>query len=111
MELLMEEKGNVMDNYLFNLKLTVSKNCINNIMSRCIDLHYLMYYRYDLHCGMSGDWSGEVSWFVSPLSLSQLCQPDHKKQFIKNLSSNSESKTNDKFLTTTAIFFYINKKF
>ena len=43
------------------------KNQIKN------DLHYLMYYRYDLHCGMSGDWTGEASWFVPPLSLSQLC--------------------------------------
>ena len=23
-----------------------------------------------------------VSWLVSPLPLSQLCQPDHKKQFL-----------------------------
>ena len=42
-------------------------------MSCCTDLHYLMYYRYDLHCGMSGDWTGEASWFVPPLSYSQFC--------------------------------------
>ena len=82
-------------------------------MSRCIDLHYLLYYRYDLHCGMSEDWSYEVSWFVPHMSLSQLCHPDHKKQFIKKLLSKLEygiSKTKDNFLTTTAIIFYINNK-
>ena len=77
-------------------------------MSCCVDLHYLLDYRCDLHCGMSGDWSGEFSWFVPPLALSQLCQRDHKKQFIKKSLSNSEyriSKTKDTFLTTTVILF------
>ena len=65
-----------------------------------------------LHCRMSGDWSGEISWFVPPLSLSQLCQIDHKKQFIKNLSNSEDgiSKTKEKFLTTTLITFFINNK-
>ena len=79
-------------------------------MSCCLDLHYLLYYGYDLHCDMSRDWSGEASRFVPPLSLSQLCQPD---QFIENLLSNSEcgiSKTKEKFLTTTVIIFFINNK-
>ena len=70
-----------MDKYLLNLKFTVSN------------------YRFDLHCGMSADCGREISWFVPPLSLSQLCKPDHKKQFINKLLSNSkyrisETKTN-----------------
>ena len=28
------------------------KNQIKNVMSCCIDLHYLLYDRYDLRCGM-----------------------------------------------------------
>ena len=82
-------------------------------MSCFIDLHYLVYYRYNLHCCMSEDWSGEVSWFITLLHLSQLCQRDHKKQFIKKSLSNSEyriSKTKDKFLTTAVIIFFINNK-
>ena len=79
---------------------------------RNIDIHwYLLYYRNDLNCAMSGDWNGEISWFVPPLSLSQLCQPNHKKQFIKKLLSNSEcgiSKTN--FLTTRQLFSLIITK-
>ena len=48
-------------------------------------LHWFALNWYDLHCDMSEDWSGEVSWFVLPLSLSQLCQPDQKKNnFLKN---------------------------
>ena len=62
---------------------------------------------------MSGYGSGEVSWFVPPFSLSQLCQSDHKKEFIKEFLSNSEhgiSKTRDKFLTTTVIIPFNNNK-
>ena len=66
-------------------KIYSVENRIKNIMSCCIDLHYLLYYLYDFHCGMSGDWSDEVFWLVSPLSLSQSCQPDHKKQFIRKI--------------------------
>ena len=47
------------------------------------------------------------------LCLSQLCQPDYKKQFIKKLLPNSEhgiSKTKDKFLSTMVIIFFINNK-
>ena len=42
MKLLMQIKGKVKDNYLFNLKLTVN-NRIKNVMSCCIDLHYLLH--------------------------------------------------------------------
>ena len=62
---------------------------------------------------MSGDQSGQGSWFVSPLFLSRLCQPIYRKQFIKKLLSNLEygiSKTKDKFLTTTVIIFFIINK-
>ena len=62
---------------------------------------------YLLYC------QGEVFWFVPSLSLSQLCQPDHKKQFIEKLLSNSEygiSKTKDKFLNTKVIIFFFNSK-
>ena len=100
--MLMENKEKVMDNYLLNLQFQVSS---------CIDLHYFVYYSFDLRCAMSGDWGGDVSWFVPPLSLFQLCQPDHKKQFIKKLLSNWVywiSKTKDKFLTTTVIVSFIN---
>ena len=82
-------------------------------MSCCIDLHYLLYYQYDLHCYISGDRGGEVSWFAPPLPLFQLCQPDHKKQFIKKLLSNLEYgifKVKGKFLNTTVIIFFINNK-
>ena len=56
-------------------------------MSRCVDLHCdcaFFVLRFDLHCDMSGDWGSNVFKFVLPLPLSQLCQPDRKKQFIKN---------------------------
>ena len=112
MKLPMDNKGKVVDNYLFNLKLIV-KSRIKTVMSCCIDLHYLLYYRYDLHCGMSGDWSGEVSLFVPLLSFSQLSQPDNKKQFIKKLISNLEYrifKMKNKFLTTTVIIFFNSNK-
>ena len=104
---------NIYGQPFIQLKIHSVKNRIKNIMSCYIDLYYLLYYWYDLHCDMSGDWSGEVSWFVPPLSFSQLCQPDHKKQFIKKLLSDSHyqiSKTNEKFLTTTVIIFFINNK-
>ena len=114
MELLMENKGKVMDNYLSNLKFTLPKTGLKMLChAALICTIYCISCRYDLHCDMSGDWNGEVSWFVPPLSLSQSCQPDHKKQFIKKLLSNLEyviSKTKDKFLTTTVIIFYINIK-
>ena len=60
MGLLIENKEKVMDNYLLNLKF---------IVSFCIDLPYFLYYRIDLHCGVSGDWGGKVSRFV-PLLVS-----------------------------------------
>ena len=78
-----------------------------------VDLHYLLYYRNNLHCDMPEDWNGEISLFVPSLLFSQLCQPDQKKQFIKKLLSNSEygiSETKDKFPTTTAIIFFNNSK-
>ena len=43
---------------------------------------------------MSGKLNGEVFWFLSPLSLSQLSQPDRKKQFITSLLSKSYAITN-----------------
>ena len=48
-------------------------------MSCCIDFHYWLYYRDDFHpmC-MSGNLSDEISWFLSPLSLSQFYKPDLK---------------------------------
>ena len=93
MELLIENiknKGKVMDKCLFNQNSQCDKSRIKNIMSCCTDLQYLLYYWYDLHSGMSGDQIGENSWFVSHLSLSQFCQPDHKKLFNKKLLSNLE---------------------
>ena len=104
---------NIYGQPFIQLKIHSVKNRIKNIMSCYIDLYYLLYYWYDLHCDMSGDWSGEVSWFVPPLSFSQLCRPDNKKQFIKKLLSDSDyqiSKANEKFLTTTVIIFFINNK-
>ena len=76
---------------------------------------YLLYYRYDLHCGMSGDQSGQFSWLVLPLPLSQLCQTDHKKLFNKKLLPNLEyetkdNQTKDNFFTTTVINLFINNK-
>ena len=58
---------------------------------------------------MSGDQSGEVSWFVSPLPLSQLCQPEHTKLFNKKLLSNLEyeiSKQKTIFYHHGNYFFY-----
>ena len=57
---------------------------------------------------MSGDQSGQFSWLVSPLPLSQLCQTDHKKLFNKKLLSNLEyeiSKQKTIFLTIFFFFF------
>ena len=52
MELLMENKGKIMNNYLFNLKFTVSKTGLN--MLHWFELYFL-YYRYHLHYGISGN--------------------------------------------------------
>ena len=55
----------------------------------------------------------DVSRFFPPLPLSQFCQTDCKKQFIKNLLSNSAygiSKTKDKFITTTINTLFIHNK-
>ena len=79
-------------------------------MSCCIDLHYFLYFRYDLHCDMSGI---EVVTFLGSFHLSQLCQPDHKLPFSKKILSDLGyriPKIKDKFLTTTVIIFFINKK-
>ena len=76
---------------IYSIKIdSVIKTCIKIIMSCWIDLHYSLYYRYDSHCDMSGDQSGEVSWLFWPLPLSQLCQPEHKKLFNKKIPSNLE---------------------
>ena len=93
-ELPMENKGMFMVNY--STKNSQCQEKIKNIMSCCIDLHYLhtvnsanqcnltYLYRYDLRINMSRYWSGDLSWFVPSLYLFQLCQPDHKNQLIKN---------------------------
>ena len=52
MELLTENTGKVMDSYLFNQKFTVSKTGLKIL---CHVALILLYYRYDLHCDMSGD--------------------------------------------------------
>ena len=41
----MENNEKVMDDYLFNLKFTVSKTTV----SCCIDFHYSLYYEDNLH--------------------------------------------------------------
>ena len=61
----MENKEIVMDNYLFNLKFTVSRKCYGLKMLCHVALICTIYY---MHCGMPGDLSGEVYWFV-PLYL------------------------------------------
>ena len=78
-------------------------------MSCCIDLHYLQYFRYDLHCDISGI---EVVTFLDSFHLSQLCQPDHRMPFSKKISDLGYRipKIKDKFLTTTVIIFFINNK-
>ena len=52
MELLMENKEIVMDNYLFNLKFTVSRECYGLKMLCHFALICTIYY---MHCGMPGD--------------------------------------------------------
>ena len=88
MELLLENKRKVMDDYLFNIKFTLSKTGLKMLChgESISTIHCIteMIYAYP---GMSGDLSGEISWFLSPSSLSQLCQSDRKKQFITNLLS------------------------
>ena len=52
MELLMGNKGEVMNNYTLNLKFTVLKARLKTL---CQDLQYFLYCRFDLHYGISGD--------------------------------------------------------
>ena len=53
-------------------------------MSCCIDLHYLLYYLYDLRGGMSGDWSDEASSFLSTLFHSLYVNQTTKSNLSKN---------------------------
>ena len=53
MELLTENKGKVMDNYLFNLKFTVSKTGLKMLCH--VALIYTIYCITNMTCGMSGD--------------------------------------------------------
>ena len=53
-------------------------------MSCCIDLHYLLYYLYDLRVGMSGDWSDEASSFLPTLFLSLYVNQTTKSNLSKN---------------------------
>ena len=108
-------QNNVIDNgWMSTVIITLSDAVFCYVMLhwsalyyRNIDIHwYLLYYRNDLNCAMSGDWNGEISWFVPPLSLSQLCQPNHKKQFIKFGVRDFENKF---FNNMTIIFFNNNK--
>ena len=67
-------------------KIHSVENQIKNLMSCCMDLLYLLCYQYDLHCGISGYWSGEVSLFVPPYRLFlNYVNQTAKKQFIKVL--------------------------
>ena len=87
MELLLENKRKVMDDYLFNLKFTLSKTGLKMLChGESISTIHCITETIYAYPGMSGDLSGEISWFLSPSSLSQLCQSDRKKQFITNLS-------------------------
>lgn len=113
-ELLMENKGKNVDNYLFKLKLTASKTRLK--MLRHVALICIIYCIIDMICTVACQEIEvviDVSRFFPPLPLSQFCQTDCKKQFIKNLLSNSAygiSKTKDKFFTTTINIFFINNR-
>ena len=102
MELLIEtikNKGKVIDNYLFNLKFTVSKKALKVLWH--VALICTIYCIADMIC---------TAAFRE--SFSQLCQADHKKQFNKEVSNSKYeiSKTKDNFLTATVIIFSINNK-
>ena len=102
MELLIEtikNKGKVIDNYLFNLKFTVSKKALKVLCH--VALICTIYCIADMIC---------TAAFRE--SFSQLCQPDHKNEFNKKVSNSKYviSKTKDKFLTTTVIIFSINNE-
>ena len=89
------------------------KNRIINVMSCCIDLHYLMYYRNDLHCGMSGDWSAEVfGSFHLCLFLSYVNQTT-KSNLSKNyyqIQSTGFPKQKTNFLPSRQLFSSIITK-
>ena len=112
MKLLMESKGKVMDNCLFNLKLTVAKtelkmlcdvaliwtiNCIADVISTVV-------------CQVN-----EVVRFLSSfhvcLFLSYINQTT-KSNLLKTSNSRGYGifKTKQKFLITTVIIFFINNK-
>ena len=102
MELLIEtikNKGKVIDNYLFNLKFTVSKKALKVFWH--VALICTFYCIADMICTAAF----RESFF-------QLCQPDHKKQFNKKVSNSKYeiSKIKEKFLTTTVIIFSINNE-
>ena len=93
-ELLMENKRKVIDDYLFDLKFTVSKTGLKILCH--VDLISIIHCITKIisnHCQMSGNLSDEVSWFLSSLWISQLCKPDRKKQFITNLLSKRHALT------------------
>ena len=77
MKLRMENKGKVMDNYLFNLKFTVSKTGLKMLCP--VALICTIYCITHMICTVAYQEIDVVSWFVPPSALSQLCQPDHRK--------------------------------
>ena len=78
MELVNKEK--VMDIYLFSLKFTESKSGLNMLCHvALISFTHCITEMIFTHCGMSRDLSDDVSWFLAPLSLLHLCQPDCRK--------------------------------
>ena len=90
----MENKRKVLDDYLFDLKFTVSKTGLKTLFH--IDLISIIHCVTKIisnHGDMSGNLSDEVSWFLSSLWLSQLCKPDRQKQFITNLLSKRHALT------------------
>lgn len=88
MEFLIENKENVMDDYLFHLKFTASRTGLKMLcLVTLISAIHCFTEMISTNCGLTGGLSDEVetSWLLSPFSsLSQLCQPGRKKQFITN---------------------------
>ena len=113
MELLMENKGKVVDDFLLNLKFTVSKAGLKiYIMLHWFSLFFVLPIWFALwHVRRLRWWSFLVCFTF--VSFSLISTRPQKAIYQKVIFSNLESgisKTEDKFLTTSVMIFFINNK-
>ena len=106
----MENKGKLMDSYLFNRKFTVSKTGLKMLCH--IALICTIFYITDMICTVACQEIKVVRFlgsFYLCLFLNYVNQTT-KSNLSKNYYQTRSTKTKDKFLTTMVIIFFINNK-